>query len=106
MKTFKKSILSWLVVASVLTFLPAAFAENPPPESSGQYIDDSAITAKIKARFVDDDVIKSSQIHVTTSNGVVELSGLVDTRIQKDRAEKIAETTAGVRDVKNNIEVK
>jgi osmotically-inducible protein OsmY len=116
MKTFK-TILTSLVLAGGLACLQTAYADNSTHSAStdqnsihsastGQYIDDSAITAKIKAKFVGDSVIKSSQIHVATSNGVVELSGFVDNRIQKDRAEKIAETTDGVRDVRNDIEVK
>ncbi len=73
--------------------------------STGAYIDDSAITAKVKGAFVQDDVVKAMDVKVDTYNGTVQLSGFVDNAAQKTRAEQIARGIAGVRDVTNNIQM-
>ena len=57
---------------------------------------DMGITAKVKSKFVSDDVVKASQIEVTTSNGVVTLTGNVDNEATKARALELAEATTGV----------
>src|SRR3954468_15332974 len=73
--------------------------------STGAFIDDSAITAKVKGAFVQDDVVKAMDVKVDTYNGTVQLSGFVDNAAQKSRAEQIARGIAGVRDVTNNIQM-
>ncbi len=75
-------------------------------QSTGEVIDSSAITAKIKAALVDDPMVSAMQIKVNTFRGVVQLSGFVDTSQQRERAQKIAEGIDGVRDVHNDIVVK
>ena len=59
-------------------------------EKTGDYLDDSAITAKIKAEILGDPLLKVLQIHVTTTDGVVRLSGEVDSQQSIDRAKEIA----------------
>ena len=71
-----------------------------------EYVDDSVITAKIKAEILSDPLLKVSQINVTTVNGVVKLSGLVDSQQSSDRAIKIAHSVKNVRSVKNGLVVK
>ena len=71
-----------------------------------EYMDDAAITAKIKAEILSDPLLKVSQINVTTVNGVVKLSGLVDSQQSSDRAIKIAHSVKDVRSVKNGLVVK
>ena len=75
-------------------------------ESTGEYIDNSAITAKVKAALAADEVVKARQINVDTFRGTVLLSGFVDTSAEKARAGTIAANVQGVRDVKNDITVK
>src|SRR5438445_3940597 len=75
-------------------------------ESTGEYIDNSAITTKVKAEFVKDEVVKALDVNVKTFRGEVQLSGFVDTAEQKARAEQIAKTVPGVISVTNNITVK
>jgi len=75
-------------------------------ESNGEYIDNSAVTAKVKAALVDDPSVSAMQVKVKTFKGVVQLSGFVDTPQQKQRAEEIARGIDGVREVQNNISVK
>ena len=75
-------------------------------ESTGEYIDNSAITARVKAAFASDEVVKARQINVDTFRGVVQLSGFVDTTAEKERAGFLASKVQGVTEVKNNIAVK
>jgi len=81
-------------------------AGTPTKESTGEDIDDSAITAKVKAALVNDSRVKSSDISVTTFKGTVQLSGFVDNGDQKSAAKEDAKSVAGVKDVDNNITVK
>jgi len=69
-------------------------------------IDDSGITAKVKAAILDEPGLKTLQIAVTTVNGVVTLSGSVDSRSNSDRAEALASAVAGVKAVENRLVVK
>jgi hypothetical protein len=68
-----------------------------------EYMDDSAITAKIKAEILSDPLLKVSQINVTTTNGVVSLSGTVDSQQSIDRALAIARSVKDVKSVENGL---
>lgn len=69
-------------------------------------MDDTAITAKIKAEFANDPALKSSQITVTTQNGMVRLTGVVDSRQSIDRALEITRNVKNVQSTENNLVVK
>jgi hyperosmotically inducible protein len=73
---------------------------------AGEYMDDAAITAKIKAEILSDPLLKVSQINVTTTNGVVRLSGVVDSQQSIDRAMEIARSVKNVKSVENGLVVK
>lgn len=75
-------------------------------ESTGEYIDNSAITTKVKSALAADEVVKAREINVDTFRGTVQLSGFVNTSAEKERAEQIASGVQGVREVRNNITVK
>jgi len=81
-------------------------ASTSTRESTGQYVDDSTITAKVKTAFVEDSSLKSLQISVKTYKGVVQLSGFVDNRHMVARAGEVASQVPGVKDVKNDLAVK
>jgi hyperosmotically inducible protein len=72
-------------------------------EKTGEYLDDSAITAKIKAEILSDPLLKVSQISVATTNGVVTLSGTVDSQQSIDRAVEIARSVKDVKSVENGL---
>jgi len=72
-------------------------------EKAGEYIDDAAITAKIKAEILSDPLLKVFQITVTTTNGVVRLSGTVDSQQSIDRAMEIARSVKDVKSVENGL---
>ncbi len=75
-------------------------------EKAGNYMDDAAITAKIKAEILGDPLLKVLQIHVTTTDGVVRLSGEVDSQQSIDRAKEIADGVKQVKSVTSELVVK
>ena len=72
-------------------------------EKTGDYMDDPAITAKVKAEILSDPLLKVSQINVATTNGVVKLSGTVDSQQSIDRAMEIARSVKDVKSVENGL---
>jgi hyperosmotically inducible protein len=74
--------------------------------SAGEVVDDSALTAKVKTALIGDDVTKGSQINVETRDGVVQLAGFVNTDAERDRATQVARSVSGVKDVRNDLEIK
>ena len=75
-------------------------------EKAGEYLDDAAITAKIKGDILNDPLLKVLQINVTTTNGIVTLSGVVDSKQSIDRAVEIARRVKEVKSVENSLVVK
>jgi hyperosmotically inducible protein len=75
-------------------------------EQTGEYMNDAAITAKIKADILRDPLLKSLQINVITTNGVVTLSGGVDSQQSIDRAMQITQSVKDVKSVENDLAVK
>ncbi|MDR3579594.1 MAG: BON domain-containing protein [Oryzomonas sp.] len=75
-------------------------------ESTGQYVDDSAITTKVKAAIFDESTLKTLQINVKTYKGVVQLSGFVDSAHSVIKAGEVAGGVNGVVSVKNDLVVK
>ena len=98
-------ILSYLVcIALVTAFLGCA--STPTRESSGQYVDDSVITTKVKAAIYNEPSLKVSQINVETFKGEVQLSGFVDSPQSVNKAGEVARSVEGVKSVKNDLIVK
>lgn len=94
-----KSTLAAVLAAALL----AACGSTPTRESTGEYIDDSVITSKVKAAFVEDKEIKAADITVTTFKGNVQLSGFAASVTEIDRAAQIASHVAGVKSLTNDI---
>ena len=99
----KKNILIRYVILLVLITTFMACASTSKHESTGQYIDDSVITSKVKTQLAADDFLKSFQISVETYKGVVQLSGFVDSQTAVDKAGQITRSVNGVKSVKNNL---
>lgn len=70
------------------------------------YAGDTATTSEIKAKLLADDIVPSRKVKVETTDGVVQLSGTVDSQAQIDRAESIAKAVDGVKSVKNDLKAK
>lgn len=75
-------------------------------EQAGEYMDDTALTAKVKAEIAKDPLLKVSQITVTTTKGIVRLSGIVDSNQSIDRALEITRNIKGVQATENGLVVK
>ena len=122
-KTKISKTLLAVVLGSVMAS-SSAFAENSAVESTkstadsagqkidssmnkvGNFMDDSSITAKVKAALVDHDSIKSTDISVKTDNKVVTLSGFVESQTQAEEAVKVAKGVEGVSSVSDKLHVR
>jgi osmotically-inducible protein OsmY len=91
--------------AILLAYLTAC-APTPKQEGTGEYIDDTVITSKIKAALVRDPSLKATEINVETFKGTVQLSGFVSDRADIKKAIEIARGVRGVKSVKNDIRLK
>jgi osmotically-inducible protein OsmY len=103
MKTHRYTAVA-VVVLLLAAF--AAYAEGPTKRSTGEYVDDKAVSAKVKAALLKDPDVKGLQVNVETYNGVVQLSGFVDEPEQASRAVEVAKGIGGVKSVKNDMKVK
>jgi osmotically-inducible protein OsmY len=119
-----KRIMRLLAVSAFVTSLaasPVAFAANgdndasQPPGTMGgtsgdetpvQYLDDAAITAKVKTAFVVDPDLKARDISVETTQGIVRLMGTVDSQAEKDKAMNTAQKISGVKSLKDDLVVR
>jgi len=75
-------------------------------EGTGEYVDDSVITAKVKSAILGDSTLKVNEINVETFKGVVQLSGFVRSQADIDKAVQVARGVAGVKSVKNDMRIK
>lgn len=94
----------------LLTLVPvlalAGCAGNATQKSTGEYIDDAAITTKIKAQFVEDPTVSALAITVETFRGNVQLGGFASNNREIERAGQIARSVRGVKAVENAIQLK
>ena len=75
-------------------------------EGTGEYVDDSVITTKVKTAIFNDSSLKVNEINVETFKGVVQLSGFVKSQADIDKAVQVARGVAGVKSVKNDMRLK
>ena len=104
MKKRSRFVGYFVILMLIATF--AACASTSKQESTGEYIDDSVITTKVKSLLAADDFLKSFQISVETYKGTVQLSGFVGSQKAVDKAGEIARSVNGVTSVKNDLIVK
>jgi hyperosmotically inducible periplasmic protein len=97
---------TFLAVAAAALLATTGCAVTRGQESVGAYIDDSAITTAVKARYVDNKEVDASAISVETMKGTVMLSGFAKNATEKQTAEALARKVNGVKDVKNEIAVR
>ena len=102
----ERNIVIHCLVLLMLIASFAACASSRTSESTGEYVDDSVITTKVKALLAEDDFLKSFQISVETFKGTVQLSGFVNSKQAVDKAGEIARSVKGVKSLKNNLIVK
>jgi osmotically-inducible protein OsmY len=98
-------VLKFLVCIGLITVFLGCAATHKR-ESTGEYVDDSVITAKVKTAIFNEPTLKTMQINVETFKGDVQLSGFVDSAESVDKAEAVARNVNGVVSVKNDLVVK
>ena len=94
------------IAAAALLLSALGCASTSTRESTGQYVDDTAITTKVKSAILNEPSLKVLKINVETYKSVVQLSGFADTRADMDKATDVARAVPGVRSVKNDMRVK
>lgn len=93
-----------MIALALLTAAGCAVTRNQ--ETVGAYVDDSTITARVKAKFAEDKAVSAMAIGVETLRGTVQLSGFAKSQDERLAAERLARTVSGVADVKNDIVVR
>ncbi len=90
-------------MTAMALLMTAGCAVQRKQESVGSYVDDTAITTQVKAKFASDQTVSAMAISVETLKGTVQLSGFAKTLDEKLAAERLARTVAGVTAVQNDI---
>jgi hyperosmotically inducible protein len=84
----------------------AGCASTPKQEGTGEYIDDTVITTKVKAAILNEPTLKAAEINVETFKGSVQLSGFVSSQTEINKAIEITRSVKGVHSVKNDMRQK
>jgi osmotically-inducible protein OsmY len=105
MHTNSSGLLRALSVALVAAAL-AACAGAPTKESTGELIDDTVITTKVKSKLVGDKEVSALDVQVETFKGTVQLSGFVGSERERERAAELARSVDGVKEVRNDLQLK
>ena len=103
MRSIQRSLIS---LGAVALLAVSGCATGSGARTAGTVIDDAAITSSIKTRLVLDKDTKARQIDVETQKGIVQLNGFVDSSAARSEAQKIAADTDGVKQVRNNLQVR
>jgi osmotically-inducible protein OsmY len=93
-------------IAAVVLITTSGCAVTRGQESVGAYVDDTAITTAVKARFVENTLVDAASISVETLNGTVMLSGFAKSATERSTAEDIARRVKGVKAIKNEVAVR
>ncbi|MGB9151356.1 MAG: BON domain-containing protein [Burkholderiales bacterium] len=99
-----KRLPIFFLTAMIVFF--AGCASTPTQEGTGEYIDDTLITTKVKASVFAEPTLKSAEINVETFKGVVQLSGFVSSQNDMNKAVEVARGVKGVKSVKNDMRLK
>ena len=98
-----RTLLPAALIGLALAIAGCASRPDAPARAAVEVVDDATITAKVKAKFVEDPAVKALNIKVDTRNGAVQLSGFAANAAEAEKAAQIARTTAGVKSVTNDI---
>jgi osmotically-inducible protein OsmY len=100
-------IRKWATLAGIVLMATAlGCASTAKQEGTGEYIDDTVITGKVKAAIFNEPTLKSAEINVETFKGVVQLSGFVSSASAEKTAVAVASQVGGVKSVKNDMRLK
>jgi len=104
MKQASKYLSAIMLAATLLTAVGCAATAKQ--EGTGEYVDDSLITTKVKAAILNEATLKVAEINVETFKGVVQLSGFVNSQADIAKAIEVARSVGGVKSVKNDMRLK
>jgi hyperosmotically inducible protein len=104
MNQFSKSLSAALLAVTLISVVGCASTSQR--EGTGEYVDDSVITTKVKAAIFNEPTLKSTEINVETFKGVVQLSGFVNSQADISKAVSLARSVKGVTGVKNDMRLK
>ena len=104
MSTITRKLL--LIAGTLLVATTLGCASTPRQEGTGEYVDDTVITGKVKTAIFEEPTLKSAEINVETFKGIVQLSGFVSSQALEDRAVAVARGVGGVKSVKNDMRLK
>ncbi|MET3119905.1 osmotically-inducible protein OsmY [Undibacterium sp. GrIS 1.8] len=99
-KRFATALLSFALIAV------AGCASTQKSEGTGEYVDDTVITTKVKAAILNEPMLKSREINVESFKGIVQLSGFVSSQADINKAVEVTSGVKGVKSVKNDMHVK
>ncbi|MFZ4537958.1 BON domain-containing protein [Propionivibrio sp.] len=94
------------IFLAVMLVTAVGCASTSKQEGTGEYVDDSVITTKVKAAILNEPNLKSAEINVETFKGVVQLSGFVSSQASANKAVEVARGVGGVKSVKNDMRIK
>ena len=97
-----RRIITILICACMLASFTGC-TTTPKRETVGEYVDDKVVTTRVKAALFDELALKTFQINVTTYQGVVQLSGFVDSPENARKAGEVARGVKGVKEVRNDL---
>ncbi|MCB1967465.1 BON domain-containing protein [Accumulibacter sp.] len=104
MRTLGKYLCALFLAVTLVA--AAGCASTSKQEGTGEYVDDSVITSKVKAAIFNEPSLKSAEINVETFKGAVQLSGFVSSQAAVNKAVALARAVGGVSSVKNDMRVK
>jgi hyperosmotically inducible protein len=104
MNQFSKFLSAAFLAVTLVSFVGCASTEKK--EGTGEYVDDSVITTKVKTAIFNEATLKSSEFNVETFKGVVQLSGFVSSRDDMNKAIEVSYNVKGVKSVKNDMQLK
>lgn len=104
MKHFVRLFSASFLILVLLTVMGCGSTQKQ--EGTGEYLDDTVITTKVKAAILNEPTLKSAEINVETFKGVVQLSGFVSSSASIHKAIEVAKGVAGVKSVRNSMQLK
>lgn len=102
----KQSKIFTAFLSIILLTIFLGCASTPKKEGTGEYLDDTVITTKVKTAILQEPSLKSAEINVETFKGVVQLSGFVNSPADINKAVEVARRVEGVNSVKNDMRTK
>jgi hypothetical protein len=104
MKNFIRFFVAFLLALTLLA--AGGCASTPKEEGTGEYVDDSVVTSKVKAAILEEPSLSSAEINVETFKGIVQLSGFVKSRADISKAVEVTRKVSGVVSIRNDMRLK